>query len=52
MSSERKLYPLTASQKMHYFTIQYCPMKQVLNIATSLTIEADIDFGVLKQSIY
>lgn len=52
MSNERKLYPLTASQKMHYFTIQYCPMKQVLNIATSLTIEADIDFGVLKQSIY
>lgn len=49
---ERKLYPLVASQKMHYFTLQYCPMKQVLNIGTSLTIETDIDFNVLKESIY
>lgn len=50
--NERKLYPLANSQKMHYFTLKYCPMKQVLNIGTSLTIETDIDFNVLKQSIY
>ncbi|MEE1219478.1 MAG: condensation domain-containing protein [Ruminococcus sp.] len=52
MSEAKKLYPLVASQRMHYFTVQYCPLKQVLNIGTSLTIEADIDFDVLKESIY
>lgn len=52
MSQEKKLYPLAASQKLHYFTVQYCPQKQVLNIGTSLTIETDIDFDVLKESIY
>lgn len=52
MSETKKLYPLAASQKMHYYTVQYCPKKQVLNIGTSLTIEADINFDVLKESIY
>lgn len=52
MSEVKKLYPLAASQKMHYFTVQYCPQKQVLNIGTSLTIEEDIDFDVLRESIY
>ena len=52
MKEERKLYPLAYSQKLHYFTVQYCPQKQVLNIGTSLTIEADIDFDVLRESIY
>ncbi len=47
-----KLYPLAASQRLHYFTVQYCPQKQVLNIGTSLTIETDVDFDVLKESIY
>ena len=52
MNETKKLYPLVASQKMHYFTVQYCPQKQVLNIGTSLTIEADINFDVLRESIY
>lgn len=52
MSEVKKLYPLVASQKMHYFTVQYCPQKQVLNIGTSLTIEEDIDFDVLRESIH
>lgn len=52
MSEVKKLYPLAASQRMHYFTVQYCPQKQVLNIGTSLTIESDIDFDVLRESIY
>ena len=52
MNSEKKLYPLTPAQKLHYYTVQYCPQKQVLNIGTSLTIENDIDFDVLKESIY
>ncbi len=52
MEAEKELYPLAASQKMHYFTLEHCPLKQVLNIGTGLTIEIDIDFDVLKQSIY
>lgn len=52
MDTERKLYPLAVSQKLHYFTVQHCPKKQVLNIGTSLTIETDIDFDALKESIY
>ncbi|WP_293974130.1 hypothetical protein [uncultured Ruminococcus sp.] len=51
MSEVHKLYPLAASQKMHYYTVSYCPNKAVLNIGTSLTIENDIDFNVLKESI-
>ena len=39
-----KLYPLTAAQKLHFYTLTYCPKKQVLNIGTSLTIKEDIDF--------
>lgn len=52
MNTPEKLYPLTAAQRLHYFTLSYCPQKQVLNIGTSLTIETDIDFDVLKDSIY
>lgn len=47
-----KLYPLTSAQKMHFFTLKYCPKKQVLNIGISTTIEIDINFDVLKESIY
>ena len=46
------VYPLTAAQKFHFFYLQYCPKKQVLNIGTSLTIGTDINFDVLKKSIY
>ena len=47
----KKLYPLTAAQKLHFYTLKFCPMKQVLNIGTSLTIKEDIDFSVLKEAI-
>ncbi len=46
------VYPLTAAQKFHFFYQQYCPKKQVLNIGTSLTIGTELDWNVLKQSIY
>lgn len=51
MNETKKLYPLTAAQKLHYFTVMHCPQKQVLNIGTSLTIETDVDFDVLRESI-
>lgn len=47
-----KKYPLTVAQKMHFFTLQYCPKPEVLNIGTSLAIQSEIDFDVLKRAIY
>lgn len=55
MMKKRKgypVYPLTAAQKFHFFYMNYCPNKAVVNIGTSLTIGTDINWEVLKQSIY
>lgn len=46
-----KVYPLTAAQKLHYYCMKYCPKKQVLNIGTSLTIQVELDWDVLRQSV-
>lgn len=46
-----KVYPLTAAQRLHFYCLKYCPAKQVLNIGSSLTIESDLDWGVLKECI-
>lgn len=46
------VYPLTAAQKFHLFYQKFCPKKEVLNIGTSLTIEVDLDFKLLKECIY
>ena len=47
-----KVYPLTAAQKMHFYYQQYCPKKQVLNIGSYLAIQVELDFGLLKESVY
>lgn len=47
----KRMYPLTAAQKLHFYYQQYCPKKQVLNIGTSLTIQQSLDFGALKEAI-
>lgn len=47
-----KTYPLTAAQKFHFFYLNNCPKKEVVNIGTSLTIEYELDINVLRQSIY
>lgn len=47
-----KLYPLTAAQRLHDYCLKYCPKKQVLNIGSSLTIQQDLDWDLLKQAIY
>lgn len=46
-----KVYPLTVAQKFHLYYLPYCPSAAVLNIGTSLTIGADIDFELLNKSI-
>lgn len=48
----KKMYPLTAAQRLHFYYQKYCPKKQVLNIGTSLTIEQSLDFDALKSAIY
>ncbi len=47
-----KAYPLTVAQKFHLFYLNFCPKKEVVNIGTSLTIQTDIDFALLKECIY
>lgn len=46
-----KVYPLTNAQRLHYYCLKYCPKKQVLNIGSSLTIEQELDWNVLKEAI-
>lgn len=46
-----KVYPLTAAQKLHYYCMKYCPKKQVLNIGTSMAIQVELDWELLKNSI-
>ncbi len=46
-----KTYPLTVAQKFHFYYLEYCPKKEVVNIGTRLTIEYELDVEVLKQSV-
>lgn len=46
-----KTYPLTVAQKFHFYYLDYCPKKEVVNVGTSLTIEYDINLDVLHKSI-
>lgn len=47
-----KTYPLTVAQKFHFYYMEYCPKKEVVNVGTSLTIEYELDIDVLRQAIY
>ncbi|MBO5209705.1 MAG: peptide synthetase [Lachnospiraceae bacterium] len=46
-----KVYPLTSAQKLHYYSMKYCPKKQVLNIGSGLTIQVELNWDLLKQCI-
>ncbi len=46
-----KCYPLCAAQKLHNYTIRFCPA-QVLCIGTGLYVQQEVDFGLLKRAIY
>ncbi len=46
-----KVYPLTAAQKLHYYSMKYCPKKQVLNIGTGLTIQVELEWDLLEKCI-
>ncbi len=46
-----KCYPLCAAQRLHNYTIKFCPT-QVLCIGTGLYVQQEVDFDVLKKAIY
>ncbi len=46
-----KCYPLSASQKMHYYTMLFSPA-QVLNIGTGIYVKQETDFELLKKAVY
>ena len=48
---KRKEFPLTSAQKLHYYSMMYCPKKQVLNIGTSMTIQVELERELLKSCI-
>ena len=46
-------YPLTAAQRIHYYTVSACHREELLNIATGFYIQYDaIDFETLRECIY
>lgn len=45
-------YPLTVAQKFHFYYMDFCPKKEVVNVGTSLTIEYELDIDVLREAIY
>ncbi len=47
-----KCYPLTAAQRLHNYTVKYCPYHQILNIGSGLYIQMETDFDLLKEAIY
>ena len=45
-------YPLTAAQRIHFYTVSACRREELLNIATGFYIEfADVDFDTLRACI-
>ena len=46
-------YPLTAAQRIHFYTVSACKRWELLNIGTGFYLEySDVDFDVLKECIY
>lgn len=47
----KKLYPLTAAQKMHYDWIRKYKTQQVSGVSVVASLKAELDFGLLKKCI-
>lgn len=46
-------YPLTAAQRIHYYTVNACKRGELLNIGTGFYLEySDVNFDALKECIY
>jgi hypothetical protein len=51
MKQPRKLYPLTAAQKMHHNWIKSYKTQQVSGVSVVASLQAQLDFGLLKKCI-
>jgi hypothetical protein len=51
MKQPRKLYPLTAAQKMHHNWIKSYKTQQVSGVSVVAALQAQLDFGLLKKCI-
>lgn len=51
MRSMREYYPLTAAQKMHHNWIQDYKTQQVSGVSVVASLQAELDFGLLKKCI-
>lgn len=46
-------YPLTAAQRIHFYTVSACQRHELLNIGTGFYLEySDVDFDTLRECIY
>lgn len=46
-------YPLTAAQRIHYYTVTMAQRKELLNIGTGFYLEyGDVDFDTLRECVY
>mgnify|MGYP003300579769 CR=1 FL=1 len=45
-------YPLNSAQRIHNYSVLYCPYHQLLNIGTGLYIKQEVDFTLLREAIY
>lgn len=46
-------YPLTAAQRIHFYTVNACKRGELLNIGTGFYLEySDVDFDTLRECIY
>lgn len=48
---EKKYYDLSAAQKILFFSQKYTIHKQVNNVCTSILIDEELDFDILKKAI-
>ena len=47
----RNYYPLTAAQKMHHNWIMDYGTQQVSGVSVVASVQAELDFGLLKKCI-
>ena len=49
--NERKIYELTPSQDVSYLQCKYTLFKRVINILSSVTLDEEIDFELMKKAL-
>lgn len=50
MTTEKQIYELTPSQDVSYLQCKYTLFKRVINILSSITLDKEIDFNLMKEA--